>query len=51
MGNVELFELCETIPKMQLDLLSIPKYVINKERPHGCRHGKTEEQKVHQDRF
>ena len=78
MGNVELFELCETIPKVQcsecllywnqgivyctcghllrenqssqrihrwqLDLLSIPNYVIKKERPHGNRHGKTEEQ-------
>ena len=74
MGNVELFELCETIPKMQcsecilyrnqgivyctfgnllrenkssrrihrwqLDILSIPNYVIKKERPHGNRHGK-----------
>ena len=69
MGNVELFELCETIPKVQcsqcllywiqgviyctcghflvesesrrnfhklrLDALSIPHYVIKKERPHG----------------
>ena len=75
-GNVELFELCETIPKVQcsqcllywnqgviyctrghllvesessqkfhklrLDALSIPHYVIKKERPHGARHGKTE---------
>ena len=80
-GNVELFELCETIPKVQcsecllywnqriiycicghhlrenqssrgilrwtLDLLSIPNYVIKKERPHGNRHGKTEEQIKH----
>ena len=79
MGNVELFELCETISKAQckecllywnqgivyrtcghllrenhssrgifrwtLDLLSIPNYVIKKERPHGIRHGKTEEQR------
>ena len=79
MGNVDLFELCETIPKVQcsqcllswnqgviyctcghflvesesrrkltnkrLDALSIPHYVIKKERPHGARHGKTEEQK------
>ena len=79
MGNVELFELCETIPKVQctecllywnqgivyctcrhllrenqssrniirwsLDLLSIPNYVIKKGRPHGNRHGKTEEQR------
>ena len=79
MGNVELFELCETIPKVQcsecllywnqgviyctcghflvesesrrklyklrLDALSIPHYVIKKWRPHGARHGKTEEQK------
>ena len=78
MGNVEVFELCETIPKVQcsecflfwnqgivyctcghllrdnqssrnilrwtLDLLSIPNYFIKKERPHGNRHGKTEEQ-------
>ena len=81
MGNVELFELCERIPKVQcsechlywnqgivcctcghllrenqssrrifrwqLDLLSIPYYVIKKERPHGNRHGKTEEQIKH----
>ena len=81
MGNVELFELCETIPKVQcsecllywnqgnvyctgghllrenqssrgilrltLDLLSIPNHVIKKERPHGYRHGKTEEQIKH----
>ena len=81
MGNVELFELCETIPKVQcsecllywnqgivyctcghllreikssrrihrwqLDILSIPNYVIKKERPHGNRHGKTEEQRKH----
>ena len=79
MGNAELFELCETIPKVQcseclrywnqgivyctcghllrenqssrsilqwtLDLLSIPNYVIKKERPHGHRHEKTEEQR------
>ena len=78
MGNVEPFELCEKIPKVQcserllcwnhgvvyctcghllrenqssrrisrwtLHLLSIPNYVIKKERPHGNRHGKTEEQ-------
>ena len=81
MGYVELFELCETIPKVQcsecllywnqgmlyctcghllvesessqhfspwrLDALSIPHYVINKERPHGARHGKTDAQKEH----
>ena len=81
MGNVELFELCETIPKVQcsecllywnqgivcctcghllresessrhlhqwrLDALSIPNYVIKKERPRGARHGKTEAQKEH----
>ena len=81
MGNVELFELCETIPKVQcsecllywnqgtvyctcghllrenessrgiirwtLDLLSIPNYVIKEVRPHGNRHGKTEEQVKH----
>ena len=81
MGNVELFELCETIPKVQcseclhywnqgivycicghllreseasrhlhqwrLDALSIPNYVIKKERPHGAGHGKTEAQKEH----
>ena len=74
MDNVELFELCETIPKVQcsecllywnqgivyctcghllvesesnenfshwrLDALSIPTFVIKKERPHGARHGK-----------
>ena len=81
MGNVELFELCETILKVQcsecllywnqgivyctcghllrkngssrhlhkwqLDVLSIPNYVIKKGRPHGARHGKTEAQKEH----
>ena len=81
MGNVELFELCETIPKVQcsecllywnqgivyctcghllrenastrhlhqfqLDVLSIPNYVIKKERLHGPRHGTTEAQKEH----
>ena len=79
MRNVELFELCETVPKVQcsqcllfwnqgviyctcghllvesessqnfsqwrLDALSFPHYVIKKVRPHGARHGKTEEQK------
>ena len=79
MGNVELFELCETSPKVQcsecllcwsqgviyctcghlliesessqhfnrlrLDSLSIPYYVIKKNRPHGARHGKTEAQR------
>ena len=79
MGNVELFELCETNPKTQckecllywnqgnvyctcghllkeseasrgdiqhpLDLLSIPKYVIKKWRPHGRRCAKTKEQR------
>ena len=78
---MEVFELCETIPKVQckefllywnqgivyctcghllrenqssrsilqwtLDLLSIPNYVIKKGRPHGIRHGKTEEQRKH----
>ena len=81
MGIAELFELCETIPKMQcsgwllcwnqgivyctcghllveiessqnfnkwrLEALSIPHYVIKKERPHGARHGKTEAQNEH----
>ena len=81
MDNVELFELCETVPKVQcsecllywnqgivyctcghllrenessrhihrwqLDVLSIPNYVIKKRRPHGARHGKTEAQKEH----
>ena len=79
MRNVELFELCETVPRVQcsqcllywnqgviyctcghllvesessqifsqwrLDALSFPHYVIKKVRPHGARHGKTEEQK------
>ena len=31
----------------RLDALSIPNYVIKKERPHGARHGKTEAQKEH----
>ena len=30
-----------------LDALSIPHYVIKKERPRGARHGKTEAQKQH----
>ena len=81
MGNVELFEICETIPKVQcsecllywnqgivyctcghlfrenessrrfhrwqLDILSIPNFVIKKVRLHGNRHGKTEAQKEH----
>ena len=80
MGTVDLFELCETIPKVQcsecllhwnqgivyctcvhlrenqssrnilrwtLDLLSIPNYGIKKGRPHGNRHGETEEQRRH----
>ena len=68
MGNVELFELYETIPKVQcsecllfgkqgifyctcghlnFEILSIPNYVIKKERSHGARHGKTEAQKEH----
>ena len=29
------------------DVLSIPNYVIKKERPHGAPHGKTEAQKEH----
>ena len=33
--------------RSQLDILSIPNYVINKERPRGARHGKTEAQKEH----
>ena len=81
MRNVELFELCKTIPKVQcsecllylnqgviyctcghllvesessqnfsqwrLDALSIPHDVIEKGRPHGARHGKTDAQKEH----
>ena len=35
------------IHRWQLDLLSIPNYVIKKGRPHGNRHGKTEEQIKH----
>ena len=30
-----------------LDLLSIPEYIIKKERPHGHRYGKTPEKKEH----
>ena len=78
-GNVELFELFETDPKMQckaclsywsegivyctcvhllkeivanpgfiefsMDLLSLPEYVIKKERPHSHRSGKLPEKK------
>ena len=81
MGNVELFELCETISEVQcsecllfwnqgivycicghllrenkssrrihrwqLDILSIPNFVIKKGRLHGNRHGKIEAQKEH----
>ena len=81
MGNLKLFELCETIPKVQcsecfldwnqgivyctaghhlrenessrhlhqwrLDALSVPNYVIEKRRPHGARHGKTNAQQEH----
>ena len=81
MGNVELFELCETNPKVQcsecllhwnqgivyctcgyllkesessqsfhqrrLDAFSIQNCVIQKERPRGARHGKTEAQNQH----
>ena len=79
MGNVELFELCETIPKVQCSecllhwnqgivLLHLrasleteyiqPTYppmaigyslnhVIKRGRPHGNRHGRTEEQRQH----
>ena len=32
---------------MRLRALSIPYYVIKKNRPHGARHGKTEAQKEH----
>ena len=35
------------IHRWQLDILSIPNYVIKKVRPHGNRHGKTEEQRAH----
>ena len=31
----------------RLDALSIPHYVIKKERPPGARHGKTDAQKEH----
>ena len=62
MGNVELFELCETFPKVQCSecLLYwnqgivyctcghlLTNYGIKKERPHGNRHGKTEGQRQH----
>ena len=36
-----------SILQWTLGLLSIPKYVIKEERPHGNRHGKTEEQRKH----
>ena len=36
------------ILRWTLDLLSIPNYVMKKGRPHGNRHGKTEEQGKHQ---
>ena len=33
--------------QLRMDALSIPHYVIKKERHHGARHGKTEAQKEH----
>ena len=57
MGNVELFELCETNPETQCTecilywsqgiILSIQNYVIKKGRLHGHRYGKTKEQRDH----
>ena len=35
------------IHRWQLNILSIPNYVIKKGRLHGNRHGKTEEQRQH----
>ena len=35
------------IHRWQVDILSISNYVIKKGRPHGNRHGKTEEQRKH----
>ena len=35
------------IHRWHLDILSIPNYVNKKGRPHGNRHGKTEEQREH----
>ena len=52
MGNVELLELCETIPKVQSSecLLYWNQGLIYRQnssqwRPHGARHGKNEAQK------
>ena len=37
----------DNLHQWQLDVLSIPNYVIKKGRAHGARHGKTEAQKEH----
>ena len=37
--------------KLRLNALSIPHYVIKKERPHGARHGKTELKKQYHIAF
>ena len=42
MGNVELFELCETIPKAHQG-----GHLMKKGRPRGARHGKSEVQREH----
>ena len=57
MGNVELFELCETIPKAQCSefllywnqgmINCICGHLMKKGRPRGARHGKSEVQKEH----
>ena len=40
-------ESSQNFHQWRLDAFSIPKYVINKERPRGARHDKTEAQKEH----
>ena len=40
-------ESSQNFSQWRLDALSIPHYVIKKERPHSTRHGKTDAQKEH----
>ena len=40
-------ESSQNFSQWRLDALSIPHYIIKKERPHGARHGKTDAQKEH----
>ena len=46
-ASLERNQSSRRIHRWQLDILSIPNYVIRKGRLHGNRHGKTEEQRQH----